>query len=66
MSLITQNYKDQIQTMQDPFNRGSAMRHKVQPFIDKYKPKSLIDFGCSQGSLHEDLSDVVLSVAGIS
>lgn len=64
MSLITQDYKDQIKTMQDPFNRGSVMLYKLDLFLKKYNPTSLIDFGCSQGALHKALGNTIPTVAG--
>ncbi len=64
MSIITQEYKQQIQQMQDPFNRGSAMLYKLEDFLKTYNPKSLIDFGCSQGGLHKELGNTIPVVAG--
>jgi cyclopropane fatty-acyl-phospholipid synthase-like methyltransferase len=54
MSLINDNYKRQLQEMHlNPkmFANGTKKLKAVRPFLEKYKPQSLIDFGCSHGGL---------------
>ena len=53
MSIINQNYQAQIQSMHDKgkFNNGAKQFDIVKPFIEEYKPTSLIDFGCGKGAL---------------
>ena len=54
MTLINDNYKRQLQEMHlnpKKFANGTKKLKTVSPFLEKYKPQSIIDFGCSHGGL---------------
>lgn len=53
MSIINQDYQNQIQAMHErgKFNNGAKQFKLVDPFIQQYSPKNLIDFGCGKGAL---------------
>jgi len=58
--LISENYKRQLQEMHSNpkrFNNGSKKIGKVEDFLLKYSPSSLIDFGCSTGGLIRAISE---------
>ena len=61
MTLINDDYKFQLQAMHansKKFNRsGEKKLGMIKPFIETYQPKSLIDFGCSEGELLPILSE---------
>ena len=67
MTLINEDYKRQLQALhQEPkaFYRGLKVLSKIEPYLEKYKPKSLIDFGCSKGDLHKELAKTMEKTAG--
>jgi len=67
MSLINEDYKKQLQEMhQTPktFFRGVKVAGKIEEFLQKYQPQSLIDFGCGKGDLHKMLGETIPKVAG--
>ena len=54
MILINDDYKRQLQEMHlnpKKFANGTKKLKTVRPFLEKYKPQSIIDFGCSHGGL---------------
>lgn len=53
MTIINRVYQTQIQTMHEngKFNNGAKQFDIVKPFLEEYKPKNLIDFGCGKGAL---------------
>jgi cyclopropane fatty-acyl-phospholipid synthase-like methyltransferase len=54
MTLINADYKRQLQEMHlnpKKFANGTKKLKTVRPFLEKYKPQSIIDFGCSHGGL---------------
>lgn len=54
MTLINDDYKRQLQEMHlnpKKFANGTKKLKAVRPFLEKYKPQSVIDFGCSHGGL---------------
>jgi cyclopropane fatty-acyl-phospholipid synthase-like methyltransferase len=66
-TLINDDYKKQLQDMhQEPkaFYRGLKALRKIEHYLEKYQPKSLIDFGCSKGELHQELAKTMEKTAG--
>lgn len=53
MTIINTSYQEQIQAMHEngKFNNGAKQFKLVQPFLEEYKPKTLLDFGCGKGAL---------------
>ena len=53
MALIDTDYQKQLKRMHiaGKFNNGAKAYGVVKDFIAKYKPTSLLDFGCGQGGL---------------
>jgi cyclopropane fatty-acyl-phospholipid synthase-like methyltransferase len=53
MSIINTEYKDQLLEMHSTgrFVRGHKMLKKIVPFLEKYNPTSILDFGCGHGAL---------------
>lgn len=68
MKLINDSYKLQLQDMHlNPkmFAAGTKKLKVVSPFLKKYKPKSVIDFGCSHGALVEAIqAQFLIDVSG--
>lgn len=67
MKLINEAYKEQLQSMhQEPkaFYRGTKVLGKIDEFLEKYQPSSLIDFGCGKGDLHKLLAESINKTAG--
>jgi len=53
MSIINDIYQQQIRDMHSrgKFNNGAKQFNLVRPFLDQYRPRDLIDFGCGKGAL---------------
>ena len=53
MSMINKEYQTQIQTMHEggKFNNGAKQYKLVKPFLEQYRPTTLLDFGCGKGAL---------------
>ena len=53
MTIIDPTYQQQIQTMhaKGKFSNGAKQFGLVVPFIEQYRPRELIDFGCGKGAL---------------
>lgn len=51
--MINQEYQQQIQAMHrdGKFNNGGSQFKLVKPFLDQYRPRTLLDFGCGKGAL---------------
>ena len=51
--IIDPKYQEQLTVMhsQGRFVRGSKTFKSVQPFLEKYSPDSVLDFGCGHGAL---------------
>jgi len=51
--IIDPNYQAQLAAMHDQgrFVRGSKTFKSVQPFLERYQPTSVLDFGCGHGAL---------------
>ena len=51
--IIDPQYQAQLATMhsQGRFVRGSKTFGSIQPFLSKYQPTSVLDFGCGHGAL---------------
>lgn len=51
--MINHDYQSQIQAMHDKgkFDNGAKQFKLVEPFIDQYKPDTMLDFGCGKGGL---------------
>lgn len=64
MSIINQDYQDQIQAMHSrgKFNNGAKQFDIVRPFIEQYHPTNLIDFGCGKGALIATINEHYPSV----
>lgn len=58
MSLISKSYQLQLEELHSlgNFSKGEGRFPNVQPFIDRFKPSSLIDYGCGHGGLIEKIS----------
>ena len=61
MTLINDDYKRQLQEMHatnKKFTRsGEKKLRMIKSFVETYQPKSLIDFGCSDGEMLPILSE---------
>ena len=60
MKLINDSYKLQLQNMHtNPkmFANGTSKLQIVEPFLEKYNPCSVLDFGCSHGALIKAIQD---------
>ncbi len=55
MTIIDKQYQQQIQEMhaKGKFNNGAKQFSLVRPFVEKYQPTTLLDFGCGKGALIE-------------
>jgi cyclopropane fatty-acyl-phospholipid synthase-like methyltransferase len=53
MSIINTEYKNQLLEMHrsGQFVRGNKILKSITPFLTKYKPGSVLDFGCGHGAL---------------
>lgn len=53
MALIDPKYQEQLAAMhnQGRFVHGAKMLKHIKPFLDKYQPHSVLDFGCGAGGL---------------
>ena len=51
--IIDPEYQAQLAIMhsQGQFNRGGKTLKSVRPFLEKYQPTSVLDFGCGHGAL---------------
>ena len=57
MILINEDYKRQLQELhKEPkaFYRGLKVLGKIEKYLEKYQPTSLIDLGCGKGDLHKE------------
>lgn len=67
MILINEDYKRQLQELhKEPkaFYRGLKVLGKIEKYLEKYQPTSLIDFGCGKGDLHKELAKTMKKTAG--
>jgi len=55
---INPDYQSQIQHMHESgkFNNGAKQVKLVRPFLEQYKPRTLLDYGCGKGALIEQIS----------
>ncbi len=56
--MISQEYKDTIVAMHQKENWGSSGKSWVdtlEPILKKFEPKTILDFGCGQGTLKQEL-----------
>ena len=55
--IISDNYKATLEELQNNNRfKGSLVKYDpVKEFIDKYKPQSIIDYGCARGNLVNQL-----------
>jgi len=61
MTIINDSYKQQLQELhKNPklFDAGAKKVGKVENFINKYTPSSLIDFGCGKGNLIKGIAEI--------
>ena len=51
--MINADYQQQIKAMHEggKFNNGAKQFKLVVPFLDQYRPTTLLDFGCGKGAL---------------
>ena len=65
MSIINTDYQNQIQSMHQSgkFDNGAKQFHIVKPFLEQYRPTSLLDFGCGKGSLIRCIQEFDSSIA---
>ena len=56
--IINPTYQAQLAQMHSrgQFVRGSKMLGAITPFIDQYRPTSVLDFGCGHGALMASIS----------
>lgn len=59
MSIINTEYKNQLLEMHSTgrFVRGHKILKSVAPFLKKYEPSSVLDFGCGHGALVAAISE---------
>jgi len=57
--IIDPKYQEQLATMhsQGRFVRGSKTLKSVRPFLEKYQPTSVLDFGCGHGALMASIQE---------
>jgi hypothetical protein len=53
MNIISSDYQRQIQELNSKkkFNSSLKKYSQVKQFVEKYKPKSILDYGCAHGDL---------------
>ena len=57
---INKEYQNQLAELhknEKKFSAGAKKLKLVEPFLEKYKPNSLIDFGCGKGGLINAIKD---------
>lgn len=57
--MINQDYQQQIRAMHQDgkFNNGGSQFKLVRPFLERYQPTTLLDFGCGKGALIKCIKD---------
>lgn len=57
MTLIDPEYQAQIQSMHagGKFDNGAKQYKLIEPFVQKYQPSTMLDFGCGKGALIREI-----------
>lgn len=57
MTIINEDYQTQIQALHQggKFNNGAKQYSLVVPFLEQYRPTTLLDFGCGKGALMAEI-----------
>lgn len=66
-SLVSEEYKSQLRILHEDqkfFSRGTKVKFRIEPYLEKYNPQSLIDFGCGKGGLFKELAKTIKKTAG--